>query len=437
MGAVPLLIDLVMIILYNMLQLLLLVVFFPFIAIFVLCSPKYRGRVPSRLGLGLKKKLSHTGNPGAEQKTFWIHALSVGETTSAEPLIRGLKKQFPESRIVFSVTTKTGRQVADSRLTNLVDVILDGPLDILPVVHYFQKLIQPDFYILVETDFWPNNLLLLRQKQVPTMLVNGRVSDKSIQGYRRMEFFFGPMFRSLSALCMQTANDKSKIESLGIDKSKVLTLGNLKFDTAELNLLNNNGTIKKHLPKNRTVFIAGSTHPGEEKILISSYLEVKKELPELYLIIAPRNVKRGAEIKEMASKEGLLATMRTEPVNEASDLFILNTIGELATCYSFCQIAFVGGSLVAKGGHNPIEPAATGIPVLFGPHMDDFSEIAESIVACGGGKIVTTIKELSTTLRRFLTDKVEREKGGNAAQNFVRKHRGVIAKHIDLIHTLH
>lgn len=425
-----------MFILYNLLQLLFIVVFFPFIIVFVLCSSKYRDRVPARLGLGLKNKLHSTATPHDTTVTFWIHALSVGETTSAEPLIRGLKNHFPKCKVIFSVTTKSGRQVADSRLSKIVDVVLDGPLDILPVVEYFHTMIRPDYFILVETDFWPNNLLRLQKRGIPTVLVNGRVSEKSIAGYKRMPFFFGPMFRSFSALCMQTAGDKSKLESLGIPAPKVLTLGNLKFDTHDLNLNNNNTELEQYIPKDRIIFICGSTHPGEEELIISSYLKARKEYPELFLIIAPRNINRTDEIKQIAERYSLVVSMRTEPTSTTSNIFILNSIGELAACYSLGQIAFVGGSLVSKGGHNPIEPASMGIPVLFGPHMEDFSEIADSLVICGGGKTVQNEDDLQKALLYFLQSEENRVNQGAAAKKFVNSHRGVIDKHIELIQTL-
>ncbi len=425
-----------MFILYNMLQFLFLVVFFPFIAIFVLCSPKYRDRIPARLGFGLKKKIKFDSTSKEKSPVFWLHALSVGETTSSEPLIRGLKKRFPNCKIIFSVTTKSGKGVANLRLTDLVDAVIDGPIDILPVVLYFHAKIQPDLFVLVETDFWPNILLLLKNKSIPTILVNGRVSEKSIVGYRRMPFFFGPMFQSLTTLCMQTASDKKKIESIGLAPQKVLTLGNLKFDTPELYFKKEGVELEHYLPQNRIIFICGSTHPGEEELLISSYLRVREEFPEIFLILAPRNVKRSQEIKDIASTHSLSISMRTEPQQSSSDIFILNTIGELAACYSLAQIAFVGGSLVSKGGHNPIEPASMGIPVLFGPHMEDFSEIAQSLMDCDGGKTVQNEDELSQTLKSLLKSPESRKSNGLSAKRVVDSHRGVIDKHLNLIQTL-
>jgi len=425
-----------MFILYNMLQFIFLVVFFPFIAIFVLCSPKYRDRIPARLGFGLRKKINFISTSKEKAPIFWLHALSVGETTSSEPLIRGLRKRFPSCKIIFSVTTKSGKGVADLRLTHQVDAVIDGPLDILPVVLYFHAKIQPDLFVLVETDFWPNNLLLLKNKSIPTILVNGRVSEKSITGYRRMAFFFRPMFQSLTALCMQTVSDKKKIASLGLVPQKVLTLGNLKFDAPELYFKKEGVQLEHYLPGNRVIFICGSTHPGEEELLIASYLRVREDFPEIFLILAPRNVKRAEEIKEMASAYSLAVSMRTETEQTSSDIFILNTIGELAACYSLANIAFVGGSLVSKGGHNPIEPASMGIPVLFGPHMEDFSEIAQSLMDCQGGKTIQNEDELTQTLRAYLKSPERRENDGLSAKHFIDDHRGVIEKHLQLIQTL-
>ncbi|MFT5727013.1 MAG: 3-deoxy-D-manno-octulosonic-acid transferase [Desulforhopalus sp.] len=425
-----------MFILYNMLQFLFLVVFFPFIAIFVLCSPKYRDRIPARLGFGLRKKINLISTSKEKAPIFWIHALSVGETTSSEPLIRGLRKRFPNCKIIFSVTTKSGKGVADLRLTHQVDAVIDGPLDILPVVLYFHAKIQPDLFILVETDFWPNNLLLLKNKSIPTILVNGRVSEKSITGYRRIPFFFNPMFQSFTSLCMQTASDKKKIASLGLEPQKVLTLGNLKFDAPELYFKKEGVELEHYLPENKVIFICGSTHPGEEESLIASYLRVREDFPEIFLILAPRNVKRAQEIKEMASAYSLSVSMRTEPEQTSSDIFILNTIGELAACYSLANIAFVGGSLVSKGGHNPIEPASMGIPVLFGPHMEDFSEIAQSLIECDGGRTIQNEDELTQTLKAYLKAPERRENDGLSAKHFIDNHRGVIDKHLHLIQTL-
>ncbi|SDP62077.1 3-deoxy-D-manno-octulosonic acid transferase [Desulforhopalus singaporensis] len=424
---------------YNIIQSILLLPLFPFIALYILFTPKYRSRIRSRLGIGLKRKLSTvlTGNR-EENKIIWLHALSVGEVTSSVPLVQGLRNRYPEAKIIFSATTASGRRVADSLLSRTVDVILDGPVDLLPVAAHFIRSIKPDCFILVETDFWPNLLLLLTRKSVPTVLVNGRVSQKSFVGYQRMKWFFTPMFMSFAALCMQTENDRQKMLTMGVCSGRLHTLGNLKFDTPAF-LDGGNSTvaktIKKQLPEGKTIFIAGSTHPGEEELLLQSYCMLKKQYPDFFMVIAPRDPKRSTEIAAAARSHDLTVSLRTEnsAIKDKVDLFILNTIGELAACYSLGDIGFVGGSLVPFGGHNPIEPAAAALPVILGPHMQDFSEISASFINSGGAIMVRNIQELSGILTTLITSRETRVRVGQAALQVVTLQRGVINKHLGLI----
>jgi 3-deoxy-D-manno-octulosonic-acid transferase len=429
-----------MLVLYNTLQAVILPVFSPLLLLFVLLHPKYRNRVPSRLGFGLRKRvLAQKNYDFSTTKTYWIHALSIGEVTSAVPLIQGLKTKEPDCRIVFSVTTRSGRQVADNLLPNLVDHIINGPFDILPVVRYFMQQIKPSCFILVETDFWPNILRQLKKHNIPAVLVNGRVSDEALSGYKKMTFFFQPLFNSFSALCMQTEVDREKLLSLGVPPERLYTLGNLKFDTINP-LKNGKGEaacmIKKQFPAQAIVFIAGSTHPGEEDILIKSYLEVRKSEEDFYLVIAPRDIRRAAEIAALADSYGLTASMRSESEKSTTDIFILDTIGELSACYGLGDISFVGGSLVRQGGHNPIEPAIMQTPVLFGPHMEDFSEIAQSLIEAGGAHLVKNYQEMSTILLKLAVNEKLRTSQGRIAQQIVARKRGVIERHLQLIHGL-
>ncbi len=422
-----------MFVLYNILQLLFLPVFLPFIILFVLFSPKYRSRIPARLGIGLGRTIPESR---PSEKTFWIHALSVGEVTSAVPLVSGLRRAYPDSKIVVSVTTRSGRGVADDLLRETADHIIDGPLDLLPVVCRFYKLICPDLFILVETDFWPNNLLYLHKKGVPAILVNGRVSAESMTGYQRMPFFFRPMFRSFAFLSMQTKRDKDNMAALGIAWEKLHTLGNLKFDTPAVSGKHFSDSAKKLLPEEKILFTCGSTHPGEEEILIDCCHLVRRSHPELFLILAPRRTNRAVEIQALAADAGMIAALRSENRNVRADMFILDTIGELVDFYAASDIGFVGGSLVEKNGHNPIEPAAMGLPVIFGPNMQDFSEIADDLLEAGGAIRVSGIKELSKALYSLLESPQRRDKQGQAARQCVQRRRGVIDKHLELIRKL-
>ncbi len=425
--------------LYNILQLVLLPVFSPFITLFVLFSPKYRGRTPARLGIGLGRKLSMDDKPTqdvAAGKTIWLHALSVGEVTSAVPLLAGLRKTYPDCRLIVSVTTRTGKKVADNLLKPIADHVIDSPLDLLPVVSHFVKYIKPDLYILVETDLWPNVLLFLRNKNIPTILVNGRVSKKSLEGYRRLRFFFDPMFQSFSFLCMQTQHDRDNMAGMGLSPEKLCTLGNLKFDTAAGKASPAITAAAALLPQDRIIFICGSTHPGEEKILLDCYRHVKKNHPELFLVIAPRHINRSAEIRALAEHHHLGAALRSNTLSSPADILILDTIGELIHFYGLADIGFVGGSLVPRGGHNPIEPATMGLPVIFGPNMQDFSEIADALIDCGGATRVSDHLELAAHIAALVVAKEWRTKQGQAAQKCVKSQRGVIDKHIELIRRL-
>ena len=424
-----------MFILYNILQLLFGILFFPFILIFVLSSKKLRSRIPSRLGLDLNKQflktLSRTG------PTFWIHALSVGEVTSARPLIKGLKKKYPESRIVLSVTTTTGKEIARKLLGNTVEQIIDSPIDLLPIIYLYYRKIKPDVFILVETDFWPNILYFLRIMRTPTLLVNGRVSERSMVNYSKFRLFFKPMFQNFSSLCMQTELDKKNMLNLGITPEKLFTPGNLKFDThLEEENVKTNQSLSALLPPNKTIFIGGSTHEGEEAILLSVYADLLKIHKDLYLILVPRNPKRTPEIQTTAERKSMKVCLRSSGKAERSDLFIVDTIGELTQFYALADIAFIGGSLVDKGGHNPIEAAAHSLPVMFGPHMQDFSEIANEMISSGGALMVTNQQSLYNHTDKLLRDTEYRAQFGNSAFQFVHNQYGVVARHLDIIDAL-
>jgi len=427
-----------MFVFYNILQLVLLPVFSPFLTLFVLFSPKYRDRMPARLGIGLGRKLlrDEPTRDMSAGKTIWLHALSVGEVTSAVPLLTGLRKTYPKSKLIVSVTTGTGKKLADTLLTSIADHVIDGPLDLLPVVSHFVKCIKPDLFILVETDFWPNTLLLQRKKNIPTILVNGRVSKKSIASYRRLRFFSDPIFQSFSFLCMQTQHDRDNMAGFGLPPEKLHILGNLKFDTAAGTTHITRNAAATLLPKDRILFICGSTHPGEEQMLFDCYSRIKKIHPELFLIIAPRDINRSVAINSLAEQYHLSAALRSDNTSPPADILILDTIGELIHFYALADIGFVGGSLVQRGGHNPIEPASVGLPVFFGPHMQDFREIADALIACGGATKVSDHLELATHLVKLLTSKELRTKQGQAAQKCVKSQRGVIDKHLELIRQL-
>jgi len=419
-----------MFVLYNFIQLAGLLILFPILTVFVACSSKYRDRIPARLSLGLGKKLATKNQSG---RTIWLHALSVGEVTSAVPLVRALRKRYPTWKIVVSTTTRSGKKVADMLLAPFADTIIDGPLDLLPTVTRFINCIRPDLFILVETDFWPNILHCLRTKNIPAILVNGRISKKSMTRYQRLDFFFLPMFEAFAFLAMQTRQDMEKMEFLGIAAEKLPILGNLKFATRLHDTEAFSNLQANLLPKNRILFIAGSTHPGEEYILLDCYKRLRSNFPNLFLIVAPRDPARAKEIVDLAIGQGLSISLRSTAVFTSADIFILDSIGELNAFYALADLAFVGGSLVEKGGHNPVEPAAMAKPVFFGPHMEDFSEIADTLIAEGGAIRVNDKEELLQMLTELLENSERSRQMGIAAKKCVLRHQDIIANHLQLI----
>jgi 3-deoxy-D-manno-octulosonic-acid transferase len=423
-----------MLALYNLIQIIGLIVALPLLLVFVLMTPRYRHRVWRRLGFGLDE-LIRKNRPDGRQ-TIWVHALSVGEVTSALPLICGIRERFPEIFIVFSATTTSGSRVAEQLMAPRADLVVPFPLDILPVTSAFIRRIRPDLFILVETDFWPNFLTCLQRRHIPAMLVNGRISRRSMASYRRFTFFFLPLFQSFRHLSMQTEGDRRNMIDLGVPAERVHTLGNLKFDTPGISGSTASQPLPMTLPDHSLLLVAGSTHKGEEEIILQVFARLRTSFPQLYLIIAPRDIGRAREIQGLAAARGISSARRSEKISEACGLLVLDTIGELAGCYQFADIAFVGGSLVPLGGHNPIEPAVMETPVLFGPHMEDFAEISAELLADGGALRVEDGEALFQAARTWLADSRLRGEAGHAALACVKKQQGVIDRHLQLIQTL-
>jgi 3-deoxy-D-manno-octulosonic-acid transferase len=423
-----------MLIFYNLIQLTFLVISLPFLLALVLLTPRYRLRTWHRLGFGLRT-LVERQKKGAG-KTIWVHGLSVGEVTSALPLVSGIRNRFPDAFLVFSAATRSGAKVAEQLLADHIDLFIPFPLDILPVTAFFVRLIRPDLFILVETDFWPNFLTCLQRHNIPAMLVNGRISHRSMASYRRFSFFFKPIFCTFRHLCMQTETDRVNMIDLGVPDGRVHTLGNLKFDTPLITGSSQPQEAPISLSDNSLLLVAGSTHKGEEEIILAVYVRLKAAYPHLFLVIAPRDISRGKEIQGLAAAKGITGTCRSEGKQSGQKLLVLDTIGELANCYRFADIAFIGGSLLPRGGHNPIEPAVMGAPVLFGPHMEDFAEISQDLLTAGGAKRVGGEESLFQAVDIWLADARLRQDAGLAALRCVEKQQGVIERHLQLIQTL-
>jgi 3-deoxy-D-manno-octulosonic-acid transferase len=428
--------------LYNLLQILGLILLLPLLLIVAVISPKYRGRVPLRLGLGIETLIKKL--PDNSQK-IWIHALSVGEVLSAQPLVKGLRRAHPDAKLIFSATTKTGEDLALQTMQNEIDLFIPFPFDIFFIVKKIIQRLNPDVFILIETDFWPNILHVLQQKNIPALLVNGRISQDSFERYKKFRLIFLPMFNTFHFISMQTVADAQKMVEFGVRADKVKALGNLKYDAVLPETVGWDHEQRPTafyrqqfgIPSEKVVWIAGSTHSGEEKIIMSAYKRLSLLFPDLFLVIAPRKVERGKEIKETAAAQGLTVRRRTAPFHDeetpGAPLLILDTMGELTRMYSFCDIAFIGGSLVPDGGHNPLEPAAFGKPILFGPYMDDFTEISTDLLKKEGAIVCQNENDIFVNLKTLLINEQLREQMGKQAQSLVLLHRGVTKRHLEII----
>ena len=394
---------------------------------------KYVGSVPERMG-----RLPVSFNLDGDE-SIWIHAVSVGETLAARTLIEGLRERYPGLRLFLSTTTFTGRQLARSRIQG-VDAIFFFPFDIPLFVNRTLRLVRPRLFIMVETELWPNLLRACRAQGVKTMLVNGRISARSYPRYRLVRGFFRDVLANVDRFCMQGDESARRIIDIGAPVDRVLVTGNLKFDALELPAPVDRGAGRVlryfRLPPGRPVFIAASTLKGEEAPVLVAFAAVRRQHPNALLVMAPRKPERFAEAANLARAEGLRVLRRTELAVDAeprADVVILDSIGELAYLLQIATVVFVGGSLVAQGGHNILEPAVHGKPVVFGPHMDNFAEIAAEFIEHQAAIQVSSAEALPGVIVRLFGDPVERARLGASARALIDSNRGAQQRTLDAI----
>lgn len=417
-----------MILVYKLTGYILLIFFGPFLPLIWLFSRKRRANLLQRFGLNTGIEPGRSG-----KKTIWVHALSVGEVVSSVPFIKALKKKSPSTEIVFTASTKTGFDIArqlfqDPEHTVPEDTLIDQlayfPFDIGFCIDKICSRIQPDAVVIIETDLWPNFLYEMKKKQIPVILINARLSERSLKGYLFFRAFSALMFSSLTAIMVQSDMDKQRFEQLGIRKDKIQVTGNIKFDQAPSELDSSdiqNIRAKLFLGPESIVFIAGSTHEGEEKILLSVYKKIKKKFSDLVLIIVPRDIGRAKEIESCCGSFNLSVVRMSKMASSCesfkkTDIIVVDKMGELTKLYAVCDVAFIGGSLVPQGGHNPLEAAAVSKPVLFGPDMSDFVMISNLLMDHGGARQTADEKQLFDALEDLLgNDSLSKQMG---EQNF-------------------
>ncbi|MFH1090094.1 MAG: 3-deoxy-D-manno-octulosonic acid transferase [Pseudomonadota bacterium] len=404
----------------------------PFYLVRGLRSGKYWWSLPDRLGL----RRPRLPKPEKDAPRIWLHALSLGEVVSAAPLAERLLGLGCE--VCLSTTTRSGFEIARKSIPSDA-ARLPFPLDWPPAIRRIQRSVRPDLFVLVETDVWPNFLAGLKQAGVPAVLVGGRISPRSLAGYRLIKGFWKRVLDLFACIGCQTQLDRERILSLGARPEKVVVTGNLKFDRP---IPESGPEMRKRLLAqtglpDRPWLVAGSTHPGEDEIILRVYGRLKAGQASLGLILAPRNRERFEPVWRLIITGGHRAGRRTGPApTPETEVFLLDTYGELDGFYELADVVFVGKSLPVPGeggGHNLLEPAARSKPVLFGPRMHNFPAVAQAMSEAGGGRQVADEEELYSTLDELLSQPARRTDMGRRAKRVIEEHRGALDRTMDLI----
>jgi 3-deoxy-D-manno-octulosonic-acid transferase len=397
---------------------------------------KYVGNLRQRLGiLPLSFNLDR-------EPSIWVHAVSVGEVLAVRPLVSGLKERFPSLRLFVSTTTVTGQDVARKSLGD-ADGVFYFPFDVPWIVRRVLDVVNPRLFLMVENEIWPHLLRECRRRGVKTAIVNGRISARSFPRYRFARRFFRRVLDDVDRCCMQGDESAQRIVGMGADPARVVVTGSLKFDAAALPAASARGRDRVlryvRIARDRPVVVAGSTMRGEELPVLRAFRHVKVTSPQALLIVAPRHKERFDEVVQVARGEGFSVVRRSElPIDAEprADVVVLDTIGELAQIYQIATLAFVGGSLVPTGGHNILEPAVFGRPILFGPHMSNFAEIAREFLARDAAVQVASARALEEVLPAVLFDPVRRASLGAAASALVEANRGANDRTLEAIAAL-
>jgi len=401
----------------------------------VLLSRKRRTNLPERLGLrGVPPPTSADGRP-----TVWVHAVSVGETLAAVPLLRLLRRRISDVRQIITSVTLTGRETAVKSLSGVIDEGFYFPFDLPGLCGRFLDRLRPDVVVIVETEIWPNFIAACARRGVPVVIVNGRLSQRSFAGYMRFRWFFAPILRTLRTISAQTVEDAERFIELGAPRENVTVGGNLKFDVSppEIAASPLSGLLLREKAAGALWVVAGSTHDGEEADLLRAFLAAREANPSLRLLLAPRHPERFDAVEALVRREGVSMVRRTSIPEGAQRLpepvLLLDTVGELSGAYAAADLAFVGGSLVPKGGHNVLEPSWHGVPTIVGPHMENFREIADAFLAGNALLRVAGKEELEDRLARFAADPSVFRETGRRAKDLLETFRGASEANADAV----
>lgn len=435
--------------LYSLALLAVSLVLLPYFIYQALRHGKYIGSLKQRLGL-LPESARGAGRP-----TIWIHTVSVGEFNAARPLIASLKQKMTDHRVVVSTTTLTGQQLARADCPALLDAVFYFPFDWAFITRRALSHISPDVVIILETELWPNFLRQCRKLRVATVIANGRISPRSFARYKRIRSFIEQVINDTTLLIMQSEADAERARALGADPARVRVCGNLKYDIPGAGGQGSKISDNIHdelddqfaLSESLRLIVAGSTAPGEEKILLDTLKQARthKGLEDARLLIAPRHPERFNEVAGLIAQSGFKLARRSQARSRSeareSDVILLDTIGELAAVYRFAAVVFVGGSLVPRGGHNIIEPAAYAKPIIVGPHTYNFRQIVSDF-ACADALVQVSSTgadardNFAREVIRLLSDREAAQSVGERAKDILLKNRGATDCTVTIIKTV-
>jgi len=418
--------------LYNLLFPFALLFFLPGYIVKMLRRGNYRDKFGQRLGF---YDAATRAALAAGERT-WLHAVSVGEVMIALKLAAKMKARTPDLRIALTTTTTTGFALARKEAPEWIEVLYT-PLDFWPIMRRAFEIIRPRRIVLVEAEVWPNLTALAQQRKIPLALVNARLSPRSETRFRKFLWFVRPYFQKLDLICMPDESDLARWQSLGVNSARLQRVGSIKFDPDDI-------ALRPEIPRqvlrtlgidaDRPILLGGSTHPGEEEVLARIYLELRREFSNLFLLIAPRHVERTREIAGQLRALGIASTRRSEVTGATTtDCLLLDTTGELRDWHSVATIVFVGKSLTARGGQNPVEAIVADRAVVFGPHMENFAALAGALVAAGGALQLDDVPSLTNALRDLLSDASMREQLVHRARAVLDAHRSATDRTAQLL----
>lgn len=417
-----------MMLLYSLALLVAIVVASPYWLFRMAWSGRYRHGLGQRLGLispGLRRFVE-------ERSTIWIHAVSVGEVIAASRLIERMQTLDPNLRMVISTTTRTGQRLAQERFDTDHEERNDSapaptrvfyyPFDFAWIVRRYLKALKPRALVLVESELWPRVLVETERNNIPIIIVNGRISNRSLPRYRALRTLWAPLLRKLTLVLAQSEEDRLRFVHIGVPAEKVRSTGNLKYDVRAAVELPITRELRTHLPQSGKVIVAGSTLEGEERFLLDAFRKLLPDIPQLTMILAPRHPERFRSVEKSIADAGLPLIRRSDWLQQpqpiaAGSVFLLDTVGELASVYSLASVAFVGGSLIPAGGHNPLEPAQFAVPIVMGPYTENFRGMVATLLEQEAIR-VTPPERLRATLQEMLTSPEAKSMGSRARHVF-------------------